>query len=286
VGNARPVAVITDSATDVPFSLRKQYGIEVVPLSLTFGDESFRDGMDLTSSDLLREIRKRDLIPKTSQPPSSLFAAAFRAALDRGMDVVCVDVSAEVSGTFNSARIAAEAVDPERIRVVDSRGATMQAGWVPVAAARAARDGGDLETVTHAAQDAITHTQLLAVLKTRDNLYKGGRIGRARHMVGSALGIKPILGLVDGVVTPVERARTWKRAVDRAMSLVDHHGTPSDIAVLHVDNEADASSIADELKNRFPNANIVVDWAGSVILAYAGPGAIGIATLAGPASTI
>lgn len=278
---SRRVAVITDSATDIPSPLREQYGIEVVPLSLTFGDETFLDGVDLTSPQVLRKIRERDMIPKTSQPPSSLFAGAFRTALERDMDVVCVDVSSDVSGTFNSARIAAEDVDPERIRVVDSRGATMQAGWVAVAAARSAQRGGDLDAVAEAARDAIPRTQLLAVLQTLDNLYKGGRIGRARHMVGSALGIKPILGLVDGVVTPVERARTWKRAVERAMSLVDHHGPPSDIAVLHVDNEPDAASIADELGRRFPEAKIVVDWAGSVILAYAGPGAVGIATLSG-----
>lgn len=278
--DARLVKVLTDSATDIPSPLREQYGIGMVPLSLTFGEESFLDGVDITPCGVLHEINERDQIPKTSQPPSSLFASAFQSAIDEGMDVVCVDVSLDVSGTFNSAQIAAEEFAPERIRVVDSRGATMQAGWVAVAAARAAMDGLDLDAVTSAAEDAIGRSQLLAVLKTLDNLYKGGRIGRARHMVGSALGIKPILGIVDGVVAPIEHARTWKRAVDRAISLVDRLGPPSDIAVLHVDNEADASTIADTLKKRFPMANVIVDWAGSVILAYAGPGAIGITTLA------
>ena len=277
---SRMVQVVTDSATDVPSPLREEHGIDVVPLSLAFGEDSFLDGIDITSQGVLREIAARDQIPKTSQPPSSRFEECFRAALDVGKDVVCVTVSSDVSGTFNSARIAAEDVDPARIRVVDSRGATMQAGWVAVAAARAAIDGVNLDDVTRAAEDAIGRAQRLAVLKTLDNLYKGGRIGRARHMVGSALGIKPILGIVDGVVAPIEHARTWKRAVDRAVSLVDRLGPPSDIAVLHVDNEAEASSIADTLRQRFPAANVVVDWAGSVILAYAGPGAIGITTLA------
>lgn len=280
MADPRRVRVITDSATDLPSPLREQYGIEVVPLSLTFGGDLYRDSVDITPEGVLREMERRDALPKTSQPPSSLFAASFQAALDAGMDVVCVDISSAVSGTFNSARIAAEDVDPARIRVVDSRGATMQAGWVAVAAARVANAGGDLDAVVQAAEDAIGRTQLLAVLKTLDNLYKGGRIGRARHMVGSALGIKPILGIVDGVVTPIERARTWKRAVDRAMTLVDHLGTPTDIAVLHVDDADEAAAVANALGQRFPDANIVVDWAGSVILAYAGPGAIGITTLA------
>jgi DegV family protein with EDD domain len=278
---ARRVTVVTDSATDIPGPISDDYGIDVVPLSLTFGEESFLDGVDLTSAGVLDEIRQRDQIPKTSQPPSSMFADAYRTALADGMDVVSVHISSDVSGTFNSARIAAEEVDPNRISVMDSRGATMQAGWVAVAAARAAMAGDDLAAVMQAAEDAIERVQLLAVLKTLVNLLKGGRIGRARHMVGSALGIKPILGIVDGVVTPIEHARTWRRATDRAISLVDRLGPPTDIAVLHVDNETDANAIAGALEQRFPDANVVVDWAGSVILAYAGPGAIGIATLAG-----
>lgn len=279
MSDPRRVRVVTDSATDIPTPLREAHDIDVVPLSLTFGDAVFLDGVDIDSPGVLREIRTRDEIPKTSQPPSSAFAEAYRAALAQDLDVVAVTVSSDVSGTFNSASLAAGEVDPTRIRVVDSKGTTMQAGWVAVAAAREAQEGGTLAGVERAARDAIERVQLLAVLKTLDNLLKGGRIGRARHMVGSALGIKPILGIVDGVVAPIEHARTWKRATERAMSLVDRLGPPSDIAVLHVDNDTDAHAIAGILCQRFPDANVIVDWAGSVILAYAGPGAIGIATL-------
>jgi DegV family protein with EDD domain len=279
VSDLRRVRVVTDSATDIPTPLSEAYDINVVPLSLTFGDAVFLDGVDIDPPGVLREIRTRDEIPKTSQPPSSAFAEAYRAALAQDLDVVAITVSSDVSGTFNSASLAAGEVDPTRVHVVDSRGATMQAGWVAVAAAREAQNGGTFAGVERAARDAIERVQLLAVLRTLDNLLKGGRIGRARHMVGSALGIKPILGIVDGVVAPIEHARTWKRATERAMSLVDRLGPPSDIAVLHVDNDTDAHAIAGTLRQRFPDANVIVDWAGSVILAYAGPGAIGIATL-------
>lgn len=283
MADSRRVQVLTDSATDVPPSLQDLYDIDVVPLSVTIADETFLDGVDITPERLMTRMRSSKVLPTTSQPSSAQFADAFREALAQGKDVACVVVSSDVSGTFNAARIAAEDVDPARIRVIDSRGATMQAGWVAVAAARAAQRGEELDAVCEAATNAIGHSQLLAVLKTLDNLYKGGRIGRAQHMIGSALSIKPILGIVDGVVAPLEHARTWKRATKRAIELVSRLGEPTDIAVLHADNLPDAQSIAEVLQKAFPKASMTIGWAGSVIMTHAGPGAIGIATLSGDA---
>jgi DegV family protein with EDD domain len=124
---ARRVTVVTDSATDVPRPLRDENGINVVPLSLTFGEESVLDGVDITSASVLAEIRQRDRIPKTSQPPSSMFADAYRTALADGMDVVSMHISSDASGTFNSERIAAGEADPNRISVVDWTGSVILA---------------------------------------------------------------------------------------------------------------------------------------------------------------
>ncbi len=280
--NSRKVAVITDSATDIPQSLRNQYDITVVPLSITFGSETFVDGVDLSPPQFVERLGREKDLPKTSQPPSAHFAEAFRAAHDQGMDVVCVDISSDISGTYNSARMAAEQVDPARVRVVDSRGATMQAGWVAVEAARAAASGADIDAVEQAALGAINRANCFAVLQSLDYVYKGGRIGRASHMVGSALGIKPILNFIDGVVTPVERVRTWKKALARAIELAADSGQLTDIAVLHADNLTDADATAAKLQQQFPDANIVIDWVGSTIGTYSGPGAIGILTLSAP----
>ena len=279
MSNPRKVLVVTDSGSDMPLALRNRYGIVVVPLSITFGNESFLDGVDITPEEFMRRLRSAQELPKTSQPASAQFAEVFRDAIDRGMDVVCVNISSGLSGTFNSARIAAEEFDASRVRVVDSRAATMQFGWIVIEAARAAQAGGDIDAVEAAAKSAIGRANCFAVLQTLDYVYKGGRIGRASHMVGSALGIKPILNFIDGLLTPVERVRTWKKALARATELAANAGNVTDVAVLHADNRADAEATAEKLQAIFPDANIIVDWVGPTIGTYAGPGAIGILTL-------
>lgn len=254
----------------------------MVPLTVTFGNESFTDGLDISPEEFFTRLKSVKDLPQTSQPSSASFADTFRKVLDKGMDVVSVNLSSKLSGTFNSARMAAEEIDPARIRVVDSLAATMQFGWTVVEAARAANDGADIDDVEQAAKSAIERANCFAVLQTLDYVYKGGRIGRASHMVGSALGIKPILNFIDGVLTPVERVRTWKKALTRAIELAANAGEVTDIAVLHADNQQDADATAEKLQQRFPDANIVVGWVGTTIGTYAGPGAIGILTLSAP----
>lgn len=280
--NPRKVVVVTDSGSDIPVALRNQYGIEVVPLTVTFGNESFTDGVDISPEEFFTRLERVKELPQTSQPSSASFADTFRKVLDKGMDVVSVNLSSKLSGTFNSARMAAEEVDPARIRVVDSLAATMQFGWIVVEAARAANDGADIDDVEQMAKSAIERANCFAVLQTLDYVYKGGRIGRASHMVGSALGIKPILNFIDGLLTPVERVRTWKKALTRATELAANAGEVTDIAVLHSGNQQDADATAEKLQQRFPDANILVGWVGSTIGTYAGPGAIGIFTLSAP----
>lgn len=275
----RKVLVVTDSTSDIPEALRDQYDITVVPLNVTFGSDTFEDGVDITPSQYLERLKREKELPKTSQPPSPRFASIFAEAIGQGMDVLCITLSSDLSGTYNSARLAAEEFDPDRIRVVDSRSTTMQLGWIVIEAARAIENGADLSEATSRATDAIGRANCFAVLQTLDYVYKGGRIGRASHIVGSALGIKPVLNFVDGVLTPIERVRTWKKALARAIDLAATTGDPQDIAVLHSDNIKDAEETANTLRQRLPDANIIIGWTGATILTYAGPGAIGILTL-------
>ncbi len=277
MSDSRPVRVVTDSTSDLPAAMREALGIQVVPLTVSFGTTSYLDGVDITADEFLAKLRDAATLPTTSQPPVPSFAAAFRAAIDAGEDVVCVTISSELSGTFNSARLAAEEVDAERITVIDSRSTTMQLGWIAVAAARVAQAGGTASEAAAAATHAITHSSLFAVLQTLDYVYKGGRIGRAQHLFGSALAIKPIIALRDGVVEPLERVRTWKKAVGRVIDLVEP--TPTDIMVLHSDNLDDAQKIAATLQEKYPAANVQVDLAGSIIMTYAGPGAVAATAL-------
>jgi len=271
------VLVVTDSTADIPRQWADDLGIVVVPLTVMFGTESFRDGIDLSPTEFLDRLREAPTLPTTSQPPVTAFETVFRDARERGQDVVCVTISADLSGTHNAARLAADAVDPERIRIVDSRAMTMQEGWVAIAAARRAREGASFDQVGEAAEAAISRAKLYAVLRTLDYVHKGGRIGRAQQLVGSALAIKPILGVVDGIVTPVERVRTWKKAVTRVAELITP--APTDILVIHSDNLDDAQGVAAKLRHSYPDARIDIGWAGAAIATYAGPGAVGVAAL-------
>jgi DegV family protein with EDD domain len=273
------VTVVTDSTSDLSAELRDSLGIVVVPLLVRFGEETFRDGVDLTPEAFLQHLRTSSTLPKTSQPSVTDFERVFRAEREAGRDVVCLTISADLSGTYNAARLAAEAVDQSRIEVIDSRATTMQLGWVSVAAARAARAGASRTEVADAGRAAIPRAKLYAVLQTLDYVYRGGRIGRASQLIGSALAIKPVLTVADGIVTPLERVRTWKRAVRRGAELAIEQAPFSDAVVLHTDNLSEAEEVLATLRAAAPSAAVSIAHAGSVLCTYAGPGAIGIALL-------
>lgn len=274
--NPRTVLVVTDSTSDIPVHFREELGIEVVPLSINFENETLLDGVDISPEEYVTRLRSEDRLPSTAQPTVEQFQAAYKKGLDAGMDVVCITISSGLSGTHNSASLAAEQLDPARIRVVDSLKASTSLGWIVVEAARAAEGGASLQEIVDLAERTREKTYFLALLETLDYVYKGGRIGRASHMVGSALGIKPILGLEDGTVLPIERVRTWKKALKRMIEVASSHGNLLDVGVLHTDNLPEAQKVVDELKTRFPDAHIEIIFAGTTIATYAGPGAVGI----------
>lgn len=276
--NPRNVFVVTDSTSDIPVHFREELGIEVVPLSINFENETVLDGVDLSPEQYVERLRTLDKLPSTAQPTVEQFQTAYKKGLDAGMDVICITISTGLSGTFNSASLAAEQLDPERIKVVDSLKASTSLGWVVVEAARAAQGGASLQETVAVAERTREKTHFFALLETLDYVYKGGRIGRASHMVGSALGIKPILGLEEGTVLPVERVRTWKKALKRMIEVASSRGKLLDVAVLHTDNLPEAQKVVDELKSRFPDAHYEIVFAGTTIATYAGPGAVGIMT--------
>jgi DegV family protein with EDD domain len=276
---AAAVRVVTDSTADLPRPLAERLGIAVVPLTVRFGDRAFQDGVDLSPAEFLAELRAAPELPKTSQPPTTAFEEVFRAATDAGQDVVCVTLAATVSGTHNAARLAAEAVAPERVRILDSGSASFHTGFGAIAAAEAAQSGGDLAAVEAAARSALGRAHLYAVLETLEYLQKGGRIGKAAALVGSLLSIKPILTVRDGDVLPLERVRTWRKALDRIVELGRAQAPLAGLAVLHVGNPAAADLLADRLTDLVPRDEIVRGEIGPVVATYAGPGTVGIVAL-------
>ncbi len=275
----RLVKVVTDSTSDLPRELAASLDVAVVPLTVSFGDRIYRDGVDLDQAGFLRELGATPDLPKTSQPPTTAFEEVFRSALANGWDVVCVTIGSGFSGTHNAARLAAEAVGADHVRVIDSATASMRTGLAVIEGAMAAQRGMDAAGVAATVESVLARSELYAVLETLEYLQRGGRIGRASQLVGSLLSIKPVLTLRDNEVVPVERVRTWRKALDRMVEIARNQGQLDNIVILHVGNQDDAQVLAERLAELILGRAPMVGEMGPVIGTYAGPGAVGIVTM-------
>jgi DegV family protein with EDD domain len=217
----RRIAVVTDSAADIPPQLIQKYGIQVEPLILIMGSKNWRDGIDIDPPAFYELLHNSSSFPTTSQPTVASFVECFSEASRDKDGVVAVLVSDELSGTLDSARAAAEKLPDIPIALVDSRAASMQLGFTVLAAARAAESGADLEEVVATARALVGRTHIYFLVDTLEYLHRGGRIGAAARLVGSALNLKPILEIRDGIVTPLTRVRTRRKAMETLLKLLE-----------------------------------------------------------------
>jgi DegV family protein with EDD domain len=275
-----PVAVVTDSTAYLPEGVAQQRGIRVVALEVRLGERIGREGVDIDAAALSAALADRHLEVQTSRPSPAEFAACFRAALDGGADeVVSVHLSRELSGTWDAARLAADEVAPGRVRVVDSRSTAMGLGFAVLAAADAAQEGADGAGVAAAADAVAARCRLFFSVDTLDRLRRGGRIGAAAALVGTALAVKPLLHVAQGRIVPLEKVRTSARAAQRLVDLAARAAGegPCDLAVHHLDAAARAEELAVRLRERLPQAaRLLVSEVGAVIGAHVGPGLLGV----------
>ncbi|MGY2084198.1 DegV family protein [Blastococcus sp. SYSU DS0539] len=280
-----PVAVLTDSTAYLPRELADEYGIHVVPLYVVLAGRSGREGEDISSADVAKALSSRGQRVSTSRPTPGDFLAAYRAALDAGADrLVSVHLSAELSGTWDAARVAASQVGEHIVSVVDSRSAAMGTGFAVLEAARAAAAGAACDDVDRIAREAAARTRTLFVVDTLEHLRRGGRIGSAAAVLGSALAVKPVLHVVDGRVVPLEKVRTSARALGRLVQhVVDHAGEREvSLAVHHLAAADRAERLVTELRARVPRLReLYVSELGAAIGAHVGPGAVGIVIFTG-----
>lgn len=278
---SRPVHVVTDSTADIPPDLIGDRPLTVVPLIVEIAGRSYRDGIDLSRDQFLALLREGHM-PRTSQPSIGTFQEVYRDLIDRGYDIVSIHIAATLSGTYNSARAAAQAVAPERIRVIDTKTVSMSVGWIALEAADLAAAGKSLDEVAAHAERRTRDQRLYAVLETLEYLHRGGRIGRSALLLGSALQIKPIVEVRQGTVEPLERVRTMRRALDRLIALVTEQCPWDHVAVFHLDAPAAAETVAARLREVQPGVDLITGQIGTVVGAYGGPGLVGVAGLVRP----
>jgi len=213
------VAIVTDSTADLPPELTASRSITVVPLTLNFDGKSLLDGVDIRPDEFYRGLPSVTTHPTTSQPSVGRFAEAYSSLLADHDAVVSIHISEKLSGTYSSARQAAEMTDPKRVRVVDSEKVSMSLGLITLVASSMAGGGAEAETIEAKVLDMRQHVQTYFSVATLEYLRRGGRIGRASALLGSVLQVKPVLCIRDGLVTPLERVRTFERALNRILEL-------------------------------------------------------------------
>jgi DegV family protein with EDD domain len=274
------VAVVTDSTAYLPDELTEGYGIHVVPLYVVLAGRSGREGWDVGPEEVARTLAVRGQTVSTSRPTPGDFVAAYRRALDEGAErLVSIHLSSELSGTWDAARLAASQVGEHIVTVVDSRSAAMGAGFAVLAAARSAAVGADAATVARTAQEIADATRTFFVVDTLEHLRRGGRIGSAAAVLGSALAVKPVLHVQDGRVVPLEKVRTSARALNRLVQrAVEAAGQgPVSVAVHHLAAAEKAERLAADIRDRLPQLReLHVSELGAAIGAHVGPGAVGI----------
>ncbi|MDP8991771.1 MAG: DegV family protein [Actinomycetota bacterium] len=271
------VAVVTDSACDLPPELASRHGIEVVPLTIRFGEEELVDRRDLTPRQFWDRLASTEVLPETAAPAPGAFEDAYRRAASEGADgVICVTLSAALSATYESAQVAAQAVEGTiPVRVVDSRAVTMAEGLMAVRAAELSAQGAGLDEVATEVEGMIARSRTFAALDTLENLRKGGRIGAAQAFLGSMLSVKPVIQVADGEVHPESRQRTRGRALRYLANKVREHQPVETLAVMHGD-APDVDQMLDLLAPVHPREDILVGDVGAVIGTHAGPGVMGV----------
>ncbi len=280
------VAIVTDSTAYLPADLLKQYAIGVIPLTIIWENETFLDGVDIKPADFYKRLSASKTMPTTSQVTVAVMEKSFQDLLERGFDVLGIFISSKFSGTVESALKAVEMLPQarEKIAILDSLSTTMAMGWPVLTAARAAQAGESLADCLKIAEQARDQSGVLFIVETLEFLRRGGRIGGAQALLGTALNIRPILEMQNGRIESVEKVRTKRKAVERLLDLaVQRIGdrAPVRLAAVHANAEAEALSLLEAARARLDPVETLCCPLSPVVGTHAGPGTIALTYMAG-----
>lgn len=268
----RNFAVVTDSTADLPEEWRGRYGIEVVPLKVLFGKESFRDGVDMTNEEFFRRLAVSTALPTTSAPSPGEFAEVYQRLSRDYEGCISIHIGAQLSATAEAARVGAESVDGFPVKVIDSETVTMPIAFL----CRVAAQSATLDEATAAVEERIPKCRVLALLDTLRYLEMGGRIKRAQAVIGTMLDVKPLLLVEDREIKPLDRVRTRSRAIARMLDFFRSQLPVEYLAVMHAQAPDDAEHVAVDVRKEFPNFEVPLGQIGCVLGTHTGPKAMGL----------
>lgn len=275
------IRIVTDSTADIPISVREALNIEVVPLKIHFGDETFLDAVTIQSNEFYQKLTHTQVLPTTSQPSPLDFVELYKQLLkEEDTEIISIHLSSALSGTYQSASLAKSLAGQERkITLVDSRSASYGLGMLVVAAAEAAKEGKSAEEIIKLIGQLRDSAKIYFIVDTLEYLYRGGRIGKASALIGSLLNIKPILTIDDsGEVAPVDKVRGQKRAMRRIVELLqqDFAGSPIEVMAAHSNSLAAAEELCELVKESFTVKSLSFTNLGPVIGTHVGPGTVAV----------
>lgn len=273
------IAIVTDSTAYLPAELADKYDIHIIPASVIFGDQAFRDRVDLTPKEFYQMLRVAEALPTTTQPSAGDFLELYTALSREAEAIVSVHISSELSGTIDSALAAKKELPNLPIYVIDSRFTSMGLGLITLAAARAVAEGKGLPDVVRAVEDLIPKMNVFFVVDTLEYLQKGGRIGGAAALVGSVLRIRPILHISDGRIDVLGKVRTKSKAVRRMLEIMEERvgGNPVHAAVIHADTPDEVEGLREVVASHFDCVELYTVELSPAIGTHVGPGTVGLA---------
>jgi DegV family protein with EDD domain len=280
------VAIVTDSTAYLPEDCLKQYHITVTPLSVIWGEETYRDGVDISPGEFYSRLTTSKTIPTTSQVTPGVMQETFHSLLEQGYDVLGIFLSSKISGTYQSAVQALDLIGnvKRKVEVIDSLWTTMAMGWPVLTAARAAQSGESLSECRKITENACANVGVLFVVETLEFLRRGGRIGGAQALLGTALNLKPILEMRQGKIESVERIRTKHKATLRTVEIIAERlkGKSSiRLAVTHAVSETDALAMLGAAKDVMHPVETMCCPLSPVIGAHVGPGTVALNYMSG-----
>jgi DegV family protein with EDD domain len=272
------IKIVTDSTVDLPAALVKELDVTVVAEYLSFGDQVFRDQLDISNDEFYQKLVTGGIHPKTAQPSAQDFAGAYEKLAKTADSIISIHLSAKLSGTYDSAVRGKNMVSSAaNIVVIDSRSVSIGMGLMVIQAAKMARSGMSLKQITDALNQTKADNHFLIMFDTLKYLAKGGRIGKAKAFLGSILNVKPLLMIKEGELVPSGQVRTRLKGTDQLVDFVKNAGEIEDLAVLYSTTPEDARNLVERLKPFFPEKRVIISQLGAALGVHAGPGVLGVA---------
>lgn len=274
------IKIFADSTCDLPSSWIEEHDIGIIPLYVVFGEDSLRDGVDITPVELYAKVEETGSLPKTAAPSPSDFIAAFSPHVDRGEDILYISLSSELSSTYQNALIAAGEMPPGKVTVVDSLNLSCGIGLLVMKAVNAANEGASIPQIVDLLNSYVDQVECEFVIDTLDYLYKGGRCSGMQNLIGSLLKIRPVIKVVNGSMTPAYKVRGKKeKALDQMLANALEHVQDMDndlIIVVHTMAESEALMLQKALQEKTGARQVSISTAGCVICSHCGPQTVGL----------